>query len=36
VCWDLVRPDRPAPPDGRRPGLDDASVRALTDLLERI
>jgi hypothetical protein len=36
VCWDLVRSDRPAPADGRRPGLDDATVRALTDLLERI
>jgi hypothetical protein len=36
VAWDLVRPDRPAPADGRRPGLDDASVRALTDALERL
>jgi hypothetical protein len=36
VVWELVRPDRPAPPDARRTGLSDASVRALTDVLERL
>ena len=36
VVWDLVRPDRPAPADGRRSGLDDATVRTLTDVLERL
>ena len=34
--WDLVRPDRPEPADGRDPGLTDAQVRAVTDILDRL
>jgi hypothetical protein len=34
--WDLVRPDRPAPADGRGPGLDEATLLAVAASLEQI
>jgi hypothetical protein len=36
TTWELVRPDRPAPADGRGPGLTDAALSAVTETLERI
>ncbi|MFL6138859.1 MAG: hypothetical protein ACJ74O_13820 [Frankiaceae bacterium] len=36
VTWELVRPDRPPPADGRAAGLDDKALSAVTATLERI
>lgn len=36
VAWELARPDRPPPSDGRDPGLTDEQLTALTDTLERM
>jgi hypothetical protein len=34
--WELVRPDRPAPEDGRAPGLDRSALERAVDRLERL
>jgi hypothetical protein len=35
-AWDLVRPDRPAPPDDRASGIAPSELRALLDRLEAL
>ena len=35
-AWDLVRPDRPAPPDDRASGIPPSELQALLDRLEAL
>jgi hypothetical protein len=35
-AWDLVRPDRPAPPDDRAPGIAPSELQAVLDRLEAL
>ena len=35
-AWDLVRPDRPAPPDDRAPGIAASELQAVLDRLEAL
>jgi hypothetical protein len=35
-CWELLRPDRPAPENKNAPGLRQRDVRALVEALERL
>ena len=35
-AWELVRPDRPQPPDGRAPGLAPCELEAVVDSLEAL
>ena len=35
-AWELVRPDRPQPPDGRAPGVAPRELKAVLDRLEAL
>ena len=35
-AWELVRPDRPAPPERHAPGIGEAELGAVVSALERI
>jgi hypothetical protein len=36
TAWELVRPDRPAPPSARDPAASPALVRSIVDAVERV